>query len=91
MSETAWKRCECVSAEVEDSTVLLNLETLVYQSLNKTASAIWSLLAEPRTTPELVDQLCQSYNVSPEQCRASVDRTLAALQDAKLVVATPGA
>ncbi len=84
MSEAKWERRDCVSAEVEQSLVLLDLDTLLYHSLNQTASAIWELLAEPRSAAEITDGLCKQYRVSPEQCRASVDRTLQSFQEAGL-------
>ena len=85
MSEVVWQRRDCVSAEVEQSLVLLDLDTLLYHSLNQTAGAIWELLAEPRTAPELVTALCDRYDVTPEQCRASVDRTVQKFQEAGLI------
>jgi len=84
VSEAKWERRECVSAEVEESLVLLDLDTLLYHSLNQTASAIWDLLSEPRSASEIVDGLCARYNVTQDQCRASVDRTLERFQETGL-------
>jgi hypothetical protein len=84
VSEAKWERRDCVSAEVEQSLVLLDLDTLLYHSLNQTASAIWEMLAEPRSATEIADGLCVRYRVSPDVCRASVDRTLQRFQEAGL-------
>ena len=85
MSETIWQRRDCVSAEVEDALVLLDLETLVYHSLNSTASAVWELLETPRGKVTLVETLCERYRVEPAQCEASVSRLLDELQASHLV------
>lgn len=95
MNDTTWERRECVSAEVEQSLVLLDLDTLQYHSLNPTAGAIWELLAEPKSAAEIADALCGRYEVSPERCRESVDRMLQRFQEAGLIsphkaVATAG-
>jgi hypothetical protein len=74
MDETLWARRECVSAEVDGSLVLLDLETLVYHSLNGTAAAVWSLLEEPRRESSVVEDLCKLYRVEQEQCADSVHR-----------------
>ena len=85
MSETVWQRRDCVSAEVEGSLVLLDLETLVYHSLNSTASAVWGFLETPRAKHSLVEALCERYKVEPAHCDASVGRLLDALKASNLV------
>ena len=87
MTEVVWERRDCVSAQVEDALVLLDLETLVYHSLNGTASAVWELLSEPRDEAYLVQALCQRYNVEPERCRESVSRLMQKLAEGTLVQA----
>lgn len=76
MSATTWERRDCVSAEVEDSLVLLDLESLKYHSLNTTAAAIWEMLAQPRSEEAMVESLCERYKVPPEQCRISLKSLL---------------
>ncbi|WP_049789209.1 PqqD family protein [Granulicella tundricola] len=65
--------------------MILDLETLVYHSLNSTASALWELLAEPKPEAALVEALCEQYEVSPEHCSVSVRGLLAQLEASKLV------
>ena len=86
MSTATWERRDCVSAEVEDSLVLLDLDSLKYHSLNTTAAAVWEILSEPRSEDSIVELLCQRYNVSPEQCRISLDRLLATLSASGLIM-----
>ena len=89
MSEIFWERRECVSAEVEQSLVLLDLNSLLYHSLNRTAAAIWGSLAEPHSAPEIVIDLCSRFDVTPEHCQASVDRLLEQLSAAGLIAPHP--
>ena len=89
MSEIVWKRRDCVSAEVEGSLVLLDLETLVYHSLNSTAAAVWQLLEAPQTQQALVASLCERYEVQPEHCAASVHRLLESFASSHLVSPEP--
>ena len=84
MAEIIWERRDCVSAEVEDALVLLDLDTLVYHSLNSTATAVWELLETPRSESEIVAALGSRYDVAPDRCRASVRSLLARLEEAKL-------
>ncbi len=88
MSQTVWQRRDCVSAEIEDSLVLLDLESLTYHSLNPTAAAIWNILESPQPAPAIVDALCKQYRVTPEVCTPSVDRLLAELTTNNLVKPT---
>ncbi len=85
MNDVTWERRECVSAEVEQSLVLLDLDTLLYHSLNQTATSIWELLEKPSSAEQIVQSLCQRYEVTPERCRGSVDRTLDKLREAGLI------
>ena len=84
-SERIWQRRECVSAEVEGSLVLLDLETLAYHSLNRTAAVVWELLDVPKSSPELVEALCQRYDITPEKCDASVELLLREFTASNLV------
>lgn len=85
MNDVIWERRDCVGAPVEDSLVLLDLDTLVYHSLNRTAADVWELLAEPKGVDSLVSSLCSRYAIAPGACRASVDRLLGELAAKGLV------
>ncbi len=84
-TETVWQRRDCVSAEVDGALVLLDLDTLAYHSLNRTASAIWTALEQPSTISAVAGRLEQQFEIDPEHCRESVGRLIAELQAKKLV------
>jgi hypothetical protein len=83
--EAVWERRDCVSAELDGTLVLLNLESLAYHSLNKTAAATWEILAEPRTESSMVEALCSRFDVTPDRCRLSLVSLLHALANKGLV------
>jgi hypothetical protein len=85
MSTTIWERRDFVSAEVEDSLVLLNLDTLTYQALNTTAADVWALLETPKQEQELVEALCRKYDISEEKCAASVHQLMQTLAERDMV------
>lgn len=87
--ETVWMRRDCVSADVDDTLVLLDLDTLVYHSLNRTASAIWNALEEPSTASAVAARLEQRFAVDPQHCRQSVAGLIALLQQKQLVSPIP--
>jgi predicted GNAT family acetyltransferase len=77
LGDNIWTRgAECVGTEVEDALVLLDLDGGNYFALNGPAADIWEALAEPVTQTQLVDRLVAKYRVEPQQCAASVTRTL---------------
>jgi hypothetical protein len=91
LPEAVWERRECVSTELEDSLVLVELETLGYHALNTTAAEVWEILAEPRSADEIVGQLCGRYDVAPERCRESVERLIGQLAGRNLITNRAGA
>lgn len=89
MAGVVWERRECVSTDIEDSLVVLDLEQLVYHSLNRTAAVIWVALEKPGTEDFVVEQLCRQFAVTPEVCRPAVTRMLAQFASDHLASARP--
>ncbi|HEU4390643.1 MAG TPA: PqqD family protein [Blastocatellia bacterium] len=61
-----------VYTPLDDGTgVLLNLDTLVYYSLNRTAAAVWQRIQEgkPVAFEDLVRRLVESYEVTETDAR----------------------
>jgi len=53
----------------EGESVLLNLETGVYFSLNETGTAAWELFDGATSLAAISEALCARFNVSAEQAR----------------------
>lgn len=85
MSGTQWQRTEdWIGTEVEDSFVMINMETGSYLTLNRTASAVWDALETARTQEAVERRLLDRFDVSPEECHQAVTALLAQMQDLKL-------
>ncbi|KQN21213.1 hypothetical protein ASE86_14660 [Sphingomonas sp. Leaf33] len=88
MSETMWQRTEeWVGTEVEDSFVMINMDTGTYLTLNRTASVVWDALETPQTQDAVEQRLRERFDVSAEACHAAVSALLRQMQDLKLATA----
>lgn len=85
MSESVWMRDEnWVGSEIEDSLVMVNIETGKYVALNLTANAVWQLLEEPRTQQELEVALRGRFAVDEADCRQSLVTLLEKMREMEL-------
>lgn len=81
MSETIWRRDDhWVGSEIEDSLVMINVDTGFYVALNSTAYAVWNALDVPASASEIASKLVELFDVPPEECRAAVVRLLQKMQ-----------
>lgn len=88
MSDFVWQRDDnWVGSEVEDSFVMVNIETGKYVALNLTANAVWQLLEQPRTQQEIAAELRGRFEVSEEDCTRSLVPLLEQMRELELAVA----
>jgi hypothetical protein len=66
--------------EVEGEIVALDLRGSVYLSVNRTATAIWPALLNGATRGELVDRLCEAFDVDRAAAGRDVDAFLDSLR-----------
>lgn len=71
----------------EGEGVLVDLNSRRYYTLNETALFVWRLLEEGTPAGEIVRELTEAYEVTPEQAAASVERLLAELSLRNLLAA----
>jgi hypothetical protein len=74
-----------LTATVSGEVVMLDIGQGSYFGLDRSGTAIWDLLATPRSVADLCDQLVQRFDVSPETCRSEVIFFLYDLREAGLV------
>jgi hypothetical protein len=87
MTETRWQRTDqWVGTEVEDSFVMINLETGTYLTLNTTANAVWDVLETPQTQDDVEAALLERFDVVPADCTTAVTRLLAKMREMKLAI-----
>ena len=58
---------DVLDAEIDDQSVMMDIEQGSYFGLNKTGTRIWALLAEPMVIGELCDRLTEEFEVPREQ------------------------
>ncbi len=78
---------EVIAQEVSGETVLLDLKSEQYFSLDLVGTRVWQLLVEGATTDKVIETLREEYDVSEAQLRADIESLIASLLDAGLVAA----
>ncbi|OYT73226.1 MAG: hypothetical protein CFK52_02885 [Chloracidobacterium sp. CP2_5A] len=74
-----------VSTEVEDTIVLLHLDTKRYFTLNSTGAAIWKHLSQGKAEDDIVSALTEEYDADASRLAASARRLLEQLEKAALI------
>jgi hypothetical protein len=76
---------EQVSAELGDSTAILNLETATYFGVGFVGARVWELLQEPRIVSEVKQILLQEYEIGDEECERDLLDFLTSLMEQGLI------
>ena len=76
---------QAICTELDGEVALFQSDTCDYLILNETGSAIWKLLKAKPTLPELCKHLEQEYEVTPDECRASVEAWLEVALEKKVI------
>jgi hypothetical protein len=80
-----------VHERFDDETVIVNLETGCYFSLEGAGDAIWALVVDGLSQDDAVAQLCAAYDGGEAVIRAETDAFLAKLMAEKLIEPTDAA
>jgi hypothetical protein len=73
------------SAEVEDESIILDLEEGIYYGLNPTGARIWKEIQQPSTIREITSVVISDYNVDKEQCIKDVKSLVHELKKNNLI------
>lgn len=76
--DTAWRR-------IEDESVVLDLKTSAYYSLNETAAMLWEALGEGLTPRQAAARLCEEFGEEPVTVERDVEAAVAELLSEKLI------
>lgn len=77
-----------LSRTVGTETILLNLETSTYHSLNSVAGRFWALILEGNDFQQALATLRDEYDVEPAQLEADLRELCDELQSLSLLQAT---
>ena len=75
-----------IAEPVDDELVMADIDRGKYYGLNDIATAIWQNLENKITVEDLCRRLCESYEVTPDQCSAEVLAFLKELETKNLVL-----
>ena len=74
-----------VAAEIDDETVILDVESGNYFRLNKSGARIWHLLEAPLSLANLCARLEATFEVDADTCRAEAISFLEKMREKRLV------
>lgn len=74
-----------VSRKIEDETIILNLSTGIYYTLNQTGSAIWSLINGKNSPGVIAGKIASEYKIDKEKALREVERLIKDLSQEDLV------
>ena len=76
---------QAVCTELDGEVALFQSNTCDYLVLNETGSAIWNALKSQPTLVELCKHLQNEYEVTPDECKSSVQSWLEAALEKKVI------
>lgn len=79
------KHEQLLANNVGNETVIMDLQSGNYISLNATGSVIWKHIEQPVTVDNLVDTLLKQYAVSREHCSKDVLEYLNQMQEQGII------
>ena len=76
---------QAVCTELDGEVALFQSNTCDYLVLNETGSAIWNALNSQPTLTELCNHLQRAYDVTPDECKSSVESWLESALEKKVI------
>jgi len=77
---------EVLTAHLQDEAVLLHLGSKRYFRLNATGARIWQGLERGYSVGELLEHLCERFDVGAEEAADAIEEQLSRLREFGLVV-----
>lgn len=72
-------------SEIDSEAVILDVNSGTYFGLNEVSNRIWQLLQTPTDSEQLIAQILEEYEVTPEEVREDVQSLLGDMLNAGLV------
>jgi aspartate aminotransferase-like enzyme len=82
------RRDRVIAQQVEEQTVLLDIESGQYFALNEVGKSVWDLCDGTRTVAQVADAICSGYDVVEEVALTDASALLEALAGVGLVSTT---
>ncbi len=85
MKSNVIRSSDPIAEPVDDELVMADIEAGKYYGLNNIAAAIWQNLETKISVEELCKRLCETYDVTAEQCSSEVLAFLKDLETRNLI------
>jgi len=72
--------------EIDGKVVIISVDALATYVLNKTAARIWKLSDGTKEPEEIVADICDSFDVLPEEAGADVKETINKFEEMGLLI-----
>jgi hypothetical protein len=73
------RKADLMGALIDDEVVLLHVEKGLYYNLKGVGADLWSRLETPHSLGELVDLMCEDYEVAPDVASAEISQFISEL------------
>ena len=73
------------SSKVDDETLILNLDTGFYYTLDMVGGEIWDRLLDRQEEDQIISAISESYNADPEQIKNDFRELIAHLEKEGLI------
>ena len=71
--------------EVDDQVIVLDRRTWNYLTMNESGAGLWKAIAAGATRAELIEHLCQTYEVDEQTAGRDVDAFVSRMQGHKML------
>lgn len=75
-----------ITADMQGSTVTMDIQTGKYYNLGETGGVIWNLLKTQKTYDELIAGITKEFEVTREQCENDIEKFLTKLIEDGLII-----
>jgi hypothetical protein len=86
MQKILVRKADIFAADMDGSTVMMNMETGMYYNLGEVGSRIWELLEQPIRVADLIEALTGEFDVSFDRCAKDTIPFLQRLLENKLIL-----
>lgn len=84
------KRADVIGKEIQSKSVLLNLDSGSYYTLNRAGTFIWSILDQKRGVNYIIDRIAKDFDVDKERAFLDVQAFIEALKNEGLIEISDG-
>lgn len=88
MTQRVMRSTTVVWNVIDGEAVLLNTETGLYFGMNKTATALWSILDTPKTVEEVIQAMARLFPVDKATIATDVAEVMTTLESKRLIERT---